>query len=60
MKSFADDPISRPGGRSSPASEVPETPPTSPPSKPPYQPPVLERLGPWQAFTLQQSVPIFP
>jgi hypothetical protein len=26
----------------------------------PYQPPALERLGPWQAFTLQQSVPIFP
>lgn len=26
----------------------------------PYQPPALERLGPWQAFTLQQSIPIFP
>ena len=25
-----------------------------------YQPPVLERLGPWQAVTLQQSIPIFP
>jgi len=25
-----------------------------------YRPPRLEHLGPWQAFTLQQSVPIFP
>ena len=30
------------------------------PSKAPYAPPTLERLGPWQAFTLQQSIPIFP
>lgn len=26
----------------------------------PYAPPTFERLGPWQALTLQQSVPIFP
>jgi hypothetical protein len=26
----------------------------------PYAPPVLERLGPWEAFTLQMSIPIFP
>lgn len=26
----------------------------------PYAPPVLERLGEWNALTLQQSVPIFP
>ncbi len=26
----------------------------------PYTPPRLERLGPWSALTLQQSVPIFP
>ena len=29
-------------------------------SRAPYQPPRLEHLGPWQAFTLQQTVPIFP
>jgi len=29
-------------------------------SRAPYVPPVLERLGPWEAFTLQQSIPIFP
>jgi len=28
--------------------------------KAPYAPPELERLGPWEAFTLQQSIPIFP
>jgi hypothetical protein len=27
--------------------------------RPIYQPPVLERLGAWQAVTLQQSIPIF-
>ena len=26
----------------------------------PYVPPALERLGPWEAFTLQQSIPIWP
>jgi len=26
----------------------------------PYAKPVLERLGPWEAFTLQMSIPIFP
>jgi len=26
----------------------------------PYTPPRLERLGPWSALTLQQSVQIFP
>lgn len=30
------------------------------PIRAPYAPPVLERLGPWEAFTLQQSIPIFP
>jgi hypothetical protein len=29
------------------------------PSKKAYSPPKLERLGRWQAVTLQQSVPIF-
>jgi hypothetical protein len=29
------------------------------PVRPAYQPPALERLGAWQAVTLQQSVPIF-
>jgi hypothetical protein len=28
--------------------------------RPPYAPPRLERLGPWSALTLQQSVQIFP
>jgi len=32
----------------------------APASRAPYQPPALERLGPWQAFTLQESIPIFP
>jgi hypothetical protein len=34
----------------------------SPPAEPraPYAPPKLVHLGPWQAFTLQQSVPISP
>ena len=26
----------------------------------PYVPPMLERLGSWEAVTLQMSVPIFP
>jgi len=30
------------------------------PSRAPYAKPALERLGPWEAFTLQQSIPIFP
>ena len=30
------------------------------PARAPYKPPALERLGPWEAFTLQMSVPIFP
>jgi hypothetical protein len=34
--------------------------PVSLPARLPYEPPVLERLGPWEAFTLRQSVPIFP
>lgn len=29
------------------------------PVRPLYEPPALERLGAWQAVTLQQSVPIF-
>jgi len=32
----------------------------APPPRAPYAPPLLERLGPWEAFTLQQSIPIFP
>jgi len=28
--------------------------------RPPYAPPRLERLGPWSALPLQQSVQIFP
>lgn len=28
------------------------------PERLPYQPPVLQPLGPWQAVTLQQSVPL--
>ncbi len=30
------------------------------PLRAPYAKPMLERLGPWEAFTLQQSIPIFP
>ena len=30
------------------------------PPRAPYAKPVLERLGPWEAFTLQMSIPIFP
>jgi hypothetical protein len=30
------------------------------PARAPYVAPVLERLGRWEAFTLQQSIPIFP
>jgi len=30
------------------------------PPRAPYVPPALERLGPWEAFTLQMSIPIFP
>ncbi len=33
---------------------------TPSPPRAPYEPPVLERLGPWDAFTLQMSIPIFP
>ena len=29
------------------------------PVRPVYQSPALERLGAWQAVTLQQSIPIF-
>jgi hypothetical protein len=42
------------------ASASPGTEPTAPETRAPYQPPALERLGPWQAFTLQQTIPIFP
>jgi len=40
------------------AAPSPPQPPLSP--RAPYVPPALERLGPWEAFTLQQSIPIFP
>ena len=36
------------------------TPQPLPSPRAPYVPPTLERLGPWEAFTLQQSIPIFP
>jgi len=36
------------------------TPQPFPSPRPPYVPPALERLGPWEAFTLQQSIPIWP
>jgi hypothetical protein len=34
--------------------------PARPEVRAPYQAPALERLGPWQTFTLQQTIPIFP
>ena len=46
-----------------PSASAPRSPgdePKAPARRAPYQPPALERLGPWQAFTLQQSIPIFP
>ncbi|HVM43870.1 MAG TPA: hypothetical protein VMT77_10190 [Gemmatimonadales bacterium] len=42
------------------AAAAPAAPQPLPARKTPYEPPALERLGPWEAFTLQQSIPIFP
>ena len=43
-----------------PAATADSTPQPLPSPRTPYVPPVLERLGPWEAFTLQMSIPIFP
>ncbi len=42
------------------ASGSPGTEPKAQETRAPYQPPELERLGHWQVFTLQQTIPIFP
>jgi hypothetical protein len=51
---------SPPNVQSPPGPELSGAERTALPLRAPYEPPVLERLGPWEAFTLQMSIPIFP